>query len=90
MRSKAGSPNHCAKASIYKFFDRIDAINKAVALARPGDVIIGTGKGSEDWIHIAGGKKIPWNERAASRRRWRGSGRGDKCAAKIKKTAQVR
>jgi hypothetical protein len=26
--------------------------------------MIGTGKGSEDWIHIAGSKKIPWNERA--------------------------
>jgi len=30
---------------------------------KEGDVMIGTGKGSEDWIHIANGKKIPWNER---------------------------
>lgn len=50
---------------VYKILDRTEAINKAVALAQPGDVIIGTGKGSEDWIHVAGGKKIPWNERAA-------------------------
>ena len=49
---------------VYKILDRAEAINKAVALARPGDVMIGTGKGSEDWIHIAGSKKIPWNERA--------------------------
>ena len=50
---------------MYKILDRGEAINKAIALARPGDVVIGTGKGSEDWIHAAGGKKIPWNERAA-------------------------
>ena len=49
---------------VYKILDRGDAINKAIALARPGDVTIGTGKGSEDWIHVAGGKKIPWSERA--------------------------
>jgi UDP-N-acetylmuramoyl-L-alanyl-D-glutamate--2,6-diaminopimelate ligase len=49
---------------VYKILDRVEAINKAVALAREGDVVIGTGKGSEDWIHTAGGKKIPWNERA--------------------------
>jgi len=50
---------------VYKILDRTEAINKAVMLAREGDVVIGTGKGSEDWIHIAGGKKVPWNERAA-------------------------
>ena len=50
--------------AIYKILDRAEAINKAVALAREGDVVIGTGKGSEDWIHLAGGKKAPWNERA--------------------------
>jgi UDP-N-acetylmuramoyl-L-alanyl-D-glutamate--2,6-diaminopimelate ligase len=49
---------------VYKILDRVEAINKAVALARPGDVVIGTGKGSEDWIHVAGGHKIPWNEHA--------------------------
>jgi UDP-N-acetylmuramyl tripeptide synthase len=34
-----------------------------VAFARPGDIVIGTGKGSEDWIHYANGKKTPWNEK---------------------------
>jgi UDP-N-acetylmuramoyl-L-alanyl-D-glutamate--2,6-diaminopimelate ligase len=48
---------------VYKILDRVEAINKAVALAGPGDVVIGTGKGSEDWIHVAAGKKVPWNER---------------------------
>jgi UDP-N-acetylmuramoyl-L-alanyl-D-glutamate--2,6-diaminopimelate ligase len=49
---------------VYKILDRVEAINKAVSLANEGDVIIGTGKGSEDWIHVARGRKISWNERA--------------------------
>jgi UDP-N-acetylmuramoyl-L-alanyl-D-glutamate--2,6-diaminopimelate ligase len=53
-------------AALHEILDRKAALAKAIALARPdaGDVIIGTGKGSEEWIHLAGGKKIPWNERA--------------------------
>ncbi len=56
---------HYPAATLHEMLDRRAAIQKAVAIARPGagDVIIGTGKGSEECIHIAGGKKIPWNER---------------------------
>jgi len=50
---------------VYKILDRVEAINKAVELANEGDVVIGTGKGSEDWVHGTGGRKTPWNERAA-------------------------
>jgi len=32
---------------------------------REGDVVIGTGKGSEESIHMARGKTVPWNEREA-------------------------
>ncbi len=32
-------------------------------MASEGDFVILTGKGSEDFIHLARGKKIPWNER---------------------------
>lgn len=46
-----------------KILDRRDAIKEAISRARPGDVVIMTGKGSEDWIHVARGRKIPWNER---------------------------
>jgi UDP-N-acetylmuramoyl-L-alanyl-D-glutamate--2,6-diaminopimelate ligase len=42
---------------------RREAIAQAVAMMREGDVVIGTGKGSEDWIHYANGKKVPWNEK---------------------------
>lgn len=52
-------------ANVYEVLDRREAIQKAVDLAQPGDVVISTGKGSEDWIHIAQGKKTPWNERKA-------------------------
>jgi UDP-N-acetylmuramoyl-L-alanyl-D-glutamate--2,6-diaminopimelate ligase len=49
--------------NLYKILDREEAIKKAFSLARPGDVVIGTGKGSEDWIHVQDGRKIPWSER---------------------------
>ncbi len=49
--------------NIYRITDRTEAITKAIGLMKEGDVVIGTGKGSEDWIHVAGDKKIPWSER---------------------------
>jgi UDP-N-acetylmuramoyl-L-alanyl-D-glutamate--2,6-diaminopimelate ligase len=57
---------HYPTEALYEIVDRRAAIEKAVALARPnaGDVIIGTGKGSEEWIHLAHGDTVPWNERA--------------------------
>ncbi len=49
----------------FRILDRQQAVQKAAELMRPGDILIGTGKGSEDWIHLAKGKKIPWNEKRA-------------------------
>jgi len=46
-----------------KILDRRDAIHKALSIAEKGDVIVVSGKGSEDAIAVAGGKKIPWDER---------------------------
>jgi UDP-N-acetylmuramoyl-L-alanyl-D-glutamate--2,6-diaminopimelate ligase len=46
--------------------DRQEAIALAIRLAEPGDVVLLTGKGSEPWICVADGKKLPWNERAAA------------------------
>jgi len=51
------------RPDIIKITDRREAIRQAICEMKAGDVVIGTGKGSEDWIHIADGKKIPWNER---------------------------
>ncbi len=47
----------------YRILDRKEAIQKAIALARPGDSVIMTGKGSEPYLRIAGGKKIKWDEK---------------------------
>jgi UDP-N-acetylmuramoyl-L-alanyl-D-glutamate--2,6-diaminopimelate ligase len=53
------------RPEVLRILDRREAVRKAIGLARPGDIVIGTGKGSEDWIHLARGKKIPWNEKRA-------------------------
>jgi UDP-N-acetylmuramoyl-L-alanyl-D-glutamate--2,6-diaminopimelate ligase len=46
-----------------KITDRREAIKEALLGAKKGDVIIITGKGSELWMCLAKGKKIPWNEK---------------------------
>jgi len=46
-----------------KILDRRQAIKRALELAQKGDVVIITGKGCEPWMCVAGGKKIPWDER---------------------------
>jgi len=52
-------------SKVFEILDRRDAIKKAVSLTKKGDTIIITGKGSEAWMHLAGGKKISWSERKA-------------------------
>lgn len=42
--------------------DRRQAIFQAMAMARPTDLVVMTGKGCEPWICIADGAKIPWDE----------------------------
>ncbi|MDD5710591.1 MAG: Mur ligase family protein [Candidatus Colwellbacteria bacterium] len=42
--------------------DRRQAIQRAVALAEGGDTVIITGKGSEPYLRVAGGRKIPWSD----------------------------
>ena len=46
-----------------KIIDRRKAINKALSLAKPNDVVIITGKGCEPWMVVANGKKIAWDDR---------------------------
>ena len=50
-----------------KILDRKEAIKKAIDLAKPGDVVMITGKGSEPWMCVANGKKIPWDDRQIAR-----------------------
>lgn len=51
------------KSHPFKILDRKEAIKKAISLAKDGDAVVITGKGSEAWMHLAGGKNLPWNER---------------------------
>lgn len=46
-----------------KILDRREAIKQALSLANPGDTVIITGKGSEPWMCVKNGKKIPWDDR---------------------------
>jgi len=50
-----------------KILDRKEAIETSVKLAKPGDVVIITGKGSEPWMCLENGKKIPWDDRQIAR-----------------------
>ncbi len=61
---KSGISNaHFSHANVHEILDRREALKKALSLARRDDVVVITGKGSEDWIRVARGKKISWNER---------------------------
>jgi UDP-N-acetylmuramoyl-L-alanyl-D-glutamate--2,6-diaminopimelate ligase len=51
------------KPEVIKVLDRREALERAVSMMQPGDMLITTGKGSEAWIHGARGKKIAWNEK---------------------------
>ena len=50
-----------------KILDRREAIRQALRLARPGDMVVITGKGCEPWLCLAKGKKIPWDDRQVAR-----------------------
>jgi UDP-N-acetylmuramoyl-L-alanyl-D-glutamate--2,6-diaminopimelate ligase len=46
-----------------KILDRREAISRSLKAAEAGDIVIITGKGCEPWLCVAGGKKIPWDDR---------------------------
>lgn len=49
--------------NLFKILDRREAIKKALTLAEEGDLVLFTGKGAEQAICVANGRKIPWDER---------------------------
>jgi UDP-N-acetylmuramoyl-L-alanyl-D-glutamate--2,6-diaminopimelate ligase len=53
-----------SKSKIQKIIDRREAIKQALTLASQGDIVAITGKGSETSIAVAGGRKIPWSDKA--------------------------
>jgi UDP-N-acetylmuramyl tripeptide synthase len=61
---KAGKKlNH----NLFEILDRREAIAKAISLAEANDIVLLTGKGSEQAICMADGKKFKWDERAVAR-----------------------
>lgn len=60
-----GIKNKKTGESLFRILDRKEAIKKAVELAQKDDVIIITGKGSEQFM-VWGSKKIPWDDRVVA------------------------
>lgn len=60
---KGFSKSQASSSKSQKILDRREAINKALSVAKKGDTVIITGKGSEPSICVANNKKIPWSDR---------------------------
>lgn len=63
---KAGVPAEEAR-KLEIILDRRQAIQRAIALAENGDVVIITGKGSEPYIRVREGQKVPWSDVGVSK-----------------------
>jgi UDP-N-acetylmuramoyl-L-alanyl-D-glutamate--2,6-diaminopimelate ligase len=50
-----------------KILDRRAAIRRALEIAQPKDIVIITGKGSEQFLVLPGNKRINWDEREVVR-----------------------
>ncbi|HNU90180.1 MAG TPA: UDP-N-acetylmuramyl-tripeptide synthetase [bacterium] len=53
--------------NLFTILDRREAIAKALSLAKKGDIVLITGKGSEQAICLAAGRKMPWDDRQVVR-----------------------
>ncbi|MCK9361046.1 UDP-N-acetylmuramyl-tripeptide synthetase [Patescibacteria group bacterium] len=53
--------------NLFRVTDRREAIFKAMAMAREGDLVVMTGKGCEPWICLSNGRKMPWDEVAVAK-----------------------
>lgn len=48
---------------LFKILSRKEAIQKAIQMAQEGDLVLVTGKGSEQAMCVKNGQKIPWDDR---------------------------
>ncbi|RJQ31977.1 UDP-N-acetylmuramoyl-L-alanyl-D-glutamate--2,6-diaminopimelate ligase [Candidatus Parcubacteria bacterium] len=55
------------KSKVRKVIDRKEAIKTGISLAKEGDIVIITGKGSESVMMLADGKKVHFDDREAAR-----------------------
>ncbi len=72
----AGIKKHPGKIEsqhYFKILDREESIRKALRLAGPDDIVIITGKGSEQNMVISNGKKIPWSDEKTVKKILRGN-----------------
>lgn len=53
--------------NLFKIIDRRQAIEKAISLANENDLVLITGKGSEQAMVVKDYKKIPWDDRQVTR-----------------------
>jgi UDP-N-acetylmuramyl tripeptide synthase len=50
------------KPEVHVVSDRREAIARAIAIARPRDAVLITGKGNEKFLVLPGNERISWNE----------------------------
>ncbi|MCX6797800.1 MAG: hypothetical protein NTX66_01080, partial [Candidatus Falkowbacteria bacterium] len=55
------------ETNLFKILDRRAAIKYALAIAQAKDLVLISGKGAEQYICVAGGEKIPWDDRRVAR-----------------------
>lgn len=53
--------------NLFVVIDRFKGIQKAFSLAQAGDIVVITAKGTEPYIAVANGEKIPWDDRTVAR-----------------------
>lgn len=56
------------EVSLFVEIDRFKAIEKAFLMAKAGDIVVITAKGSEPFIAVAKGKKISWDDRMIAKK----------------------
>ncbi len=61
---EAGKKNN---VDLFVQVDRREGIAKAISLAVAGDVVVITAKGTEPYIAVYGGEKIPWDDRKVAK-----------------------
>lgn len=59
---KSGIDPKFSSQHVLEVLDRKEAIAKAIALSSSGGTVVITGKGSEEYIRVKGGKRIPWSD----------------------------
>ena len=65
------NPQRILGQNVFRIVDRREGIRKTLDLASENDVVLVAGKGGEVWMNVAGGKKIPWDDREVVREEMR-------------------